>query len=754
MRKAVSQMPSSRPAAKQSPQTAAILVCLVLAAATFLVFWPVQGYDFVNYDDPEYVSENRMIAGGLTAESISWALRSSDAANWHPLTWLSHMVDVELFGMNPGGHHLTNVVLHSVSAMLLFLCLRALTGALWRSAIVAAVFALHPLRIESVAWISERKDVLSMMFGLLSVLAYANYARCDFGQGIKRVWYILALLFFAIGLTAKPMLVTLPFLLLLLDYWPLRRIHSPEGGGKTGSLLIEKVPFLLLTFASCAVTFFVQQKGGAVEELGKLPLDSRIANALVSYPRYIGKLFWPSELTVLYPPRTWPVAIVAGAALVLLSLTAIAIVNFRKRPYLIVGWLWFVGTLVPVIGIVQVGLQSMADRYTYLSTIGLLICIIWLAHEWVISRRIPLYIPRLGAAAILCGCIVTTRAQLPFWKNSETLFQRAIAVTENNHIAWNNYARALPLSRSDESMRAVEKALQIDPNYVDALNNLANELASRGRRDEALAHYKKALELDPKHVLAHNNLGVALAGIGRIDEAIAHYETAIRLKPDYASAINNLGLALAAQGKSDAAIEQFRYALKWDSKYIDARNNLANTLVAIGQYDAAITEYLHVLRADPNRSDTCNRLGIAFATKGDLANAVKNFGEAVRLDGNHMSARNNLARALAQQGRPNDALSEYSAALAIESDNADTRINLATLLVESGRPGEALEHYSALLKNAPDDPTLHFRYGLALQQSGQGDSAGVQFREALRLKPDYAEPRAQLEALATVSSRK
>jgi tetratricopeptide (TPR) repeat protein len=646
-------MPPGQPKASTN-RNVVLLAALVLAIVTFAVFYPVRGYDFVNYDDPDYVTENSMVQSGLNKKSVTWAFQYSHAGNWHPLTWISHMADAGIHGKKAGGHHLSNVFLHSACAALLLLALRKLTGSLWRSAFVAAVFALHPLRIESVAWISERKDVLSIFFGTACLWAYAAYARATPANRCNRSrLYVATLLLFACGLMSKAMLVTLPFLFLLLDFWPLQRFPTPSGVRQKNSpvpqlksLLLEKIPFFAVATVSCIVTFLAQRKGGAVETLSSLPIAARFENALVAYARYLGKMLWPTDLAVLYPmPKSWPLLAVLGAGLLLLAITVMVSLQWRRRPFLAVGWCWFIGTLVPVIGLIQVGVQSMADRYTYLPMIGVVIAITWMAHELISRKRLPSFIPKILASVVLVACAASTRAQLPFWQNSETLFQRAIQVTANNHIAWNNYGRALPESRADEAMLAFQKALEINPNYTDAMNNLGNEFANRGRLDEAVTLYEKVLKRNPKFALAHNNLGFALARQNRFEDAIPHYKTAIELKPDYAFAYNNLGLTLAKQEKVDEAIEQFRQALKFSPDYLQARNNLANVLSDAGRNDEAIPEFLAVLAAVPDRPETCNSLAVAFAVKGDLINAEKYFAQAVHLDPNDEAARNNLAHA-------------------------------------------------------------------------------------------------------------
>ena len=475
------------------------VISLLLAAITLAVFSPVVHHQFVSFDDPDYVTANTHVNGGLTCSDVAWAFCASHAGNWHPLTWLSHMADVQLYGLNPAGHHLTNLLLHAANTVLLFLLLRRLTGALWRSAFVAALFALHPLHVESVAWIAERKDVLSAFFGLLSLLAYARYAQGRSENSAPRITHytlrppaislLPSLLFFALGLMCKPMLVTLPFLLLLLDYWPLCRFEFKTQNSKLKTLLplaLEKWPFFFLSAVSCLVTVLVQQR--AMQPLTNLSISSRVGNALVAYTRYLGKTFWPAHLATPYPhPGHWPLPQVLLAAALLIGLTLGALSLYRKLPFVLTGWLWFLGTLVPVIGLVQVGEQSMADRYSYLPLIGLFIILAWggraAASRWHVSGV------ALGSAAglILFPCAWRARAQLRCWQNSESLYRHAVAVTKNNWIGYYNLGSCLDAEgRTDEAMTNYFKAVAMQPHYPDPLNNIGCTLAGRKQFAEAV----------------------------------------------------------------------------------------------------------------------------------------------------------------------------------------------------------------------------------------------------------------------------
>jgi len=540
-----------------------LAICLSLTVATLSVFWSVRNHDFVNYDDQLYVTENRQVQSGLTWSGVLLAFATTDASNWHPLTWLSHMLDYEIYAMNPAGHHLTNLVFHIANALLLFLVLHRMTDGLWPSALVAALFAVHPLHVESVAWVAERKDVLSTFFWFATTWAYLRYVdQRGFGR------YVLALLLFALGLLAKPMLVTLPFTLLLLDYWPLGRFgsqrpasasishvekSSDSGAFAISHLLLEKVPFFVLSGVSSVVTLFVQGQGGSVASFESLPLGLRAANAVVSYVRYIGKMAWPVELSVLYPlnPQlglVFSMWQVAGSCGLLLSITGLAIWTRRRLPYLMVGWLWYVGTLVPVIGLVQVGVQSMADRYTYIPLIGLFIVTAWGMADVVGGLRYRKSLYTTTAGIVITVLMVCTYRQVQTWRNTIVLFSHALEVTADNCSAHYNLGTALAKQgHLEEAIDNFSEAVRIQPFHANAHNNLGLAFAQQGRLEEAIEKYLKALEIRPDSPQAHFNLGNALARKGDFHKAIEHFQEALRIKPDYVKARHNLSLALDRQ---------------------------------------------------------------------------------------------------------------------------------------------------------------------------------------------------------------
>jgi protein O-mannosyl-transferase len=544
---------------------------LFLALLVFFTCLPLLRNEFIFYDDPDYVLANTQVQSGLTRDSIAWAFCSEVGGNWHPLTWLSHMLDCQWFGLKPWGHHLTNLLLHTANTLLLFLVLARMTKAAGRSFFVAALFGLHPMHVESVAWVAERKDVLSTFFWMLTLLAYARYAQCqgseakspavDRAAGETRspnpssifplpssFFYWLALLFFVLGLMAKPMLVTLPLVLLLLDYWPWQRLTSLDPRASTfRRLVLEKAPFFLCSCVACVITLRAQTALGGVRTMASFPVMVRVENALVAYVRYLGKLFWPAKLPFFYPhPGHWPLAMVLAAGLLLLGISIVVWMTRRNRPYLLVGWCWYVGTLVPVIGLVQVGYQSMANRYSYVPFIGIFLSLAWLAEA--LTRRWRYQLPLLAtlAAAIILACIPTTRRQIGYWKNSEMLFQYASVVIDNNWVAYARLGQVFSKEgRTDEAISQYRQALKLNPDAADTHYNLANALYRKGLLGEAISEYQENLRLNPNDAGGHNNLGIALFRAGRRQEAIAHFQEALRLKPDYDEVRRNL---TAAQG--------------------------------------------------------------------------------------------------------------------------------------------------------------------------------------------------------------
>lgn len=551
---------------------------MVASALVLLVagsYWPVSHYGFINYDDPLYVTDNVHVRAGWSIDGLLWSFRDFSSSNWHPLTWFSHMTDWQLFRDNAGGHHWTNVIFHLVNAILLFCVLRIMTGALWRSACVAAIFAVHPLNVESVAWVAERKNVLSAFFGLLTLLFYAFYIR---KPGWERYLSIFGT--FALGLMAKPMLVTLPFLLILLDYWPGRRFPErsvdryplPVSGEaaphsnpriSVSTLLLEKIPLIILAVLSIAVTLLAAEKGGALKSLDHFPLAVRLGNSLNAYTAYIGKFCWPRDLAVFYPhPGVLHLWQTVAALFLISAVTIIVVMQIRRRPYLAVGWFWFLGTLVPVSGLVQVGLQAMADRYLYFPLIGLLILLVWgmadLGVRTVAGRVVLIFLAILLIFAASFG----TRQQLRHWRNSRLLFEHALTVTRGNPVAHSNLAHALFQDGDWKGAEAhYREAIRSDPKYANAYANLGAVLARQGRIDEAVGEYRTALAINPRHADAHYYLGLAMENQAKFLDADRHYEAVQREKPNHVDAIRQRGMLAMKAGNHEKAVAFFQAAL-------------------------------------------------------------------------------------------------------------------------------------------------------------------------------------------------
>jgi tetratricopeptide (TPR) repeat protein len=765
------------------------IVCVLLALVTLLVYLPVRHYAFVNFDDPDYVTENPMVQAGLTWSGFQWAFTTWHASNWHPLTWLSHMVDCQLFGLNAGGHHLVNVLFHATNAVLLFLLLLRLTSALWQSAFIAALFAWHPLHVESVAWVAERKDVLSAFFGLLTLMAYVCYAQ-GVTSGMWQVtrtnsirsrvtcpasrYYSLALLFFALGLMAKPMLVTLPFVFLLLDYWPLRRVTgdgwqvtgdkksvgklstlncTPNAFGAQLSTILEKWPFFALAAASCVVTFVAQKRGEAVVSLGGYPLSSRIANAAVAYVKYLFNSVYPVNLAVIYPlpiyslPKENPWVQVAGAIIVLAMISWVIWRARRQRPYLLTGWLWYLGMLVPVVGLVQVGSQAMADRFTYLPLIGVFIGVVFGLGDLAKKLRLEPMVMASVAGVVLAGCLFATARQLRFWRDSETLFEHTLAVTKDNPIAQSNLGTAL--SEAGQPQEAAEhfgEALRLNPGYAPAHYNLGVALTQTGHLQEAMEHFREALRLNPDYARAHYNLGVALTQTGHLQEAMEHFREALRLNPDYAPAHYNLGHALLQTGQPQEATAHFQEALRLKPDYAMAHNNLGVALAQTGQPQAAIKHYQEALRLQPNLPDAHCDLGITLTEVGRLTEAITHFEQALQLEPNHPKAHNGLGLALLQNGQADKAIAQFRTALQLQPDwtaarnnLGDALINFGCVLFQKGQMNQAIAPLQEGLQIRPDNAGAYNCLGFIFLRQGQAGEAVANFQKALELQPNNAD---------------
>jgi tetratricopeptide (TPR) repeat protein len=710
-----------------------------LAVVTLAVFWPVTHYEFVNYDDTDFITANPTVQAGVTARGLQYALRAEVARNWHPVTIVSHMLDCQFFRLNAGRHHLTSLLLHAANSLLLFYLLQRMTGALWRSALVAALFAWHPLHVESVAWIAERKDVLSTLFWWLAILAYVGYVSALKVAGPRpRLFYGLALVLFALALMSKPMVVTLPFVLLLLDFWPLERLQfrprrTPalkEAATKSKAratppavnpasnavspwrLILEKVPFFALSAMVCAITFAVQKHGGAMLDATNRPLSSRIDNALISYVRYPAKMIWPENLAALYLRNAgWPAWQVAGAAVLLLAVTAWVVAQGRTRPWLAFGWFWYLGVLVPVIGLVQVGMQTMADRYTYVPLVGLFLILIWGAADLAVILRAPRFLAGVAAALALTMCLLLTARQITWWKDSETLFKRMIDVTDDNYIARYNLGNFYSRQKQfDLAISNYQAALAAQPAYADAHNNLAGLFLDQKRYDEAIPHYREALRLKPQFV-SYFNLANALADTAsaRHDtnlfaQAVGAYQQALQLEPDSSEAHDNFGLTWQAQNQDSEAIAEFQAAVRINPKFELAHFNLANALSRVGRLDEAIAHYETAARLNPARAESFNGAGVCYALRGKMEAAARQFERVIQLNPGDAGAYGNLGNALGALNQMDRAIPCYLKALQLNPGDFQTEFNLGLSLLRQNRRDEARTHFQTALRLHPNYP--------------------------------------------------
>jgi tetratricopeptide (TPR) repeat protein len=598
-----------------------LLICFFLVMVTLAAYWQVRDHAFVTYDDDEYVSNNQQVQDGLTLKGIRWAFSFNDVSYWHPLTWLSHMLDWKLYGPQPGMHHTTNLIFHILNALLLFMLIQQMTGARWQSAMIAAIFALHPLNVESVAWVAERKTVLSTFFWMLTVLTYARYVKKP--SAFKYVW---GLFFFALGLLAKPIILTLPFVLLLLDYWPLGRLRLAQSNGdgsgrvekikdcqhqqrSVGYLVGEKAPFFILAFASLYLSVISVRRLDIAISTELIPMITRCANALVSYIRYLGKIFWPQDLTFIYPyPEMVPMWQAVASGFMLLSITVLLLWKLRGRSYLTVGWLWYLGTLIPVIGLVQAGFwPAMADRFTYVPAIGLFIIIAWglpdLLSEWRYQK--------IGLATVsgvvLLFLMLATSKQIGYWHNSFSLFQHAIAITDNNYLVH---------------------------------NNLGNVYLHQGQPSEAIGHYAESLRINPDFAPAHNNLGAAMLRTGDIEKAIFHFRMATNLKPDDTDARNNLNKTLAVKhyrsgdrhlaiGELKQAREQYQAAISIHPQYVPALNKLGTVYLRDENYEKALAVFSEVVTLQPNKPDAYYNIARIFSKLNRVEESVDWLSKAI-----------------------------------------------------------------------------------------------------------------------------
>lgn len=639
---------------RATPIWKVIGICFGLAALIWVIFGQTIRYRFVNFDDGTYVYRNPAVIQGITILGIKWAFTHVVAANWHPLTMLSHMLDCSFYGVAPGGHHLTNILLHIAATILLFLVFWSMTTALWQSAVVAAVFAIHPLHVESVAWIAERKDVLSGVFFMLTIGVYLQYVR---RPTVLR--YVGALVCFSLGLMAKPMLVTLPFVLLLLDFWPLNRLTKST----ISKLVLEKIPFFVLTIVACVETVLSQHQ--SINLIRTVSLEARVANALVAIMIYVGQSFWPTNLAVFYPhPENNISAWQTALAIAFLAATTVTVFVFRKKaPYFLTGWLWYIGMLIPVIGIVQVGIQAHADRYMYLPQVGLSLALVWTIAD--VSRQWPYRKVISGAicAAALAPLIWSAWTQTSYWQDSESLWEHTVAVTRDNEMAREHLSDAyLDKGRLDDAIAQARQALTVESESADAHATLGAALARKGELDEAIAHLHTALQSNPKLLRTHYNLANVCLQKGDIDQAIENYEQELQIQPEFAEGHNNLANALFRRGRLDEALVHLEKALALNPDYPEARNNFGIALSQKGQMREAIAQWNKILEIQPDNLEAGCNLAWIYATFPD--GSIRNGSKAVALaqralqlsDGKNAKIWRLAAAAYAEAGQFADAV--------------------------------------------------------------------------------------------------
>ncbi|MGO8988895.1 MAG: tetratricopeptide repeat protein [bacterium] len=687
-----------------------LFIFLSLIFLTMTAYWEVRRNDFINLDDNLYVTENSHVQKGITLKGIFWAFTSTENGQWHPITWLSHMIDYQFFGLDARGHHMTNLLLHIINTLLLFILLYRMTAAAWQSGFVAALFALHPLHVESVAWISERKDVLCAFFWILALMTYFRYVK----NQTKR-WRLLLLLCFIFAVMAKSMAVTLPFVLLLLDYWPLSRMELKETDHipilfaspsltlmnrniSIVKLLSEKLPLFSVSAVISLFTIFTNYRVGSLTSVDKLSWMVRFQNAAVSYVGYISKMFWPSPLAVLYPHQIkLPFWHVAWAASIFLIITVLVLLVKKKRPYLVVGWMWYVVTLLPVIGLVQAGIQRMADRFAYIPMIGLLIIVVYgcadIVNKWHLSKAVL-----SGACGlVLLILMLCTKSQVILWRNSITLFEHTLSVTANNYLIYNNLGVTLARQGKDQkAFLQYQKALEINPRYADAHYNLGKLLARQSKDEEAMVQFMESLRIKPEKKEAHNDLGVILNKHGRIQEAVFHFAQAIRIDPNYREAHFNMGAILFQHGKYGEAVPYFNEALRINPSNAGVHNSLAATLAATGKIDEAIIHYHQALQIDNDYADAHYDLGSLLNRLERRKEAIVQYDEVLRLQPSDAHAHYELAVILNREGKRQDAIVHLSEALRIIPNYEEAHLALGEIYLEMKKKNLAYNQYRIL----------------------------------------------------------
>jgi tetratricopeptide (TPR) repeat protein len=722
------------PDARRRPQLPSVLLIMLgLVAVNFFIYYQARHFEFTGWDDPLYVTQNSEVSKGLTWDGVRWSFTTNQAANWHPLTWLSLMLDVQLFGVSPGPIHITNVLFHMVNSLLLFWILYRMTLALGLSAFVAGLFAAHPLHVESVAWVAERKDVLSTCLLLLTFWVYRRYVE---RPALKR--YLLVFLLFALALMAKPMVVTLPVLLLLLDFWPLRRASFKAGRrGRWMQLIREKLPLAAMAIVTSVVTLVVQRHGGAMASSGAFPFGARVSNACVSYILYLIKMIWPASLSAFYPFHAWqPWAVVCS----LLALAGISFLAFRtaeRHPYFIVGWSWYLVTLIPVIGLIQVGNQARADRYTYVPLIGIFIAAAWSVLAKVPHRRISKTALPVFGCVIIVALALPAASQAALWQNSLLLWQHALATTTRNAHANVNYGFALmDEGEVSEAIAHYSDALRIQPNFAEAHNALGVALLEQKRVVEAAQHFKQALQIDPDFSDAQGNMGIALMRQGKPGDAVPYFRRALAAKRGDAKLHQDFGLALVEMGKQSEALEHFSQAIRIKPDFADPQIQLGNILLMQGDAQGAIGYYREALRIKPESAEAHTNLGVGLMDQGDFREAAQECREALRLDPELAEAHLCMGNVLARTGEESKAIDQYEQAIRIKPAYAEAHNNLAALLINNMRDKEALVHLNEAIKVKPDDVEALNNLAIALINTGHVREAIPYLQKVLRLQPD------------------
>jgi tetratricopeptide (TPR) repeat protein len=754
-------------------------LCLFLIVSIIAVYIRTVGFDFVDYDDPLCVSGNPEVMGGLRWDSIKWAFTTAYRGNWIPLTWLSLMVDAELFGANAAGFHIVNVTFHIANTVLLFLVLRRYSKVLWPSFFVAAFFGLHPLHVESVAWVTERKDVLSTLFWMLTMLAYVQYTA---KPTVRR--YVTMIILYALGLMAKPMLVTLPFVLLVMDYWPLQRLYagSTAGGVSMRRLILEKAPLFVLSVVSSVVAFFAQKSGGAMSGFSVVSFGQRIGNAFISYCNYILKMFWPVRLAALYPYSKEALCIwkVIAAVVVLLAVTAIVIL-LRRRRYLLAGWLWYVGTLVPVIGFVQVGAQSMADRYTYVPLTGIFIMLTWLAGDIVGKWRYKTVSVCLAGSVLISVLGILTFRQVGYWRDSVTLFSRASSVTADDLFIRERLGTFFAEKGDiDSAMREFEIVLKADPNYFFVRRYLGILFTKKGDFDSAMRELEIVLKANPDDFFARSYVAMIFAEKGDLDSAMREFEIVLKANPRDVETLCNIGRGLTLQGNTDRAIEYYNRVLAIVPGHSDAYYALASIQAKKGQFERAIDLYRDGIRCNPQdgrlhgglgslflqtgrvdealielqqavklKEDSAVyvNLGAAELAKGNSKKAIEHFERAVQLNPANAVAHYNLGNGYLSQARLTEAVGQYKEVIRINPKYAKAYSNLAAAFAQMGRLDEAVENFRRVVELEPNNADAYFNLAETLANNGLSNEAIENLRRTIELSPRDIAARCRLAEL-------